>query len=308
MAIPTYDRFIEPILRILEKNQEGMVTKNVHNAAADILGLTEQEKLELLPSGKQQVYKNRAGWAHDRLKRGGLSTSVRKGFWKLTPQGIEYAKNNPSPLSEVKLQELIENYLDVRLSSNTLTSNSNPTSGNIPIIINTMSPDERLTNAIEEIKSSAMSELLDALLAASPMYFEIIVLDLLYKMGYGTDRSDVKRVGGVGDGGIDGIVSLDKLGFEKVYVQAKRWQGSVGRQEIQAFYGALAGQRANKGVFITTSNYTQQALDYAKRVEKVVLVDGKKLTELMIEYEVGISSKVIKVPKIDTDYFDEEST
>lgn len=117
-----------------------------------------------------------------------------------------------------------------------------------------------------------------------------------------------RRVGGSGDGGIDGVISLDKLGLEKVYVQAKRWQQTVGRPEVQAFYGALAGQRANKGVFITTSGYTTQALEFAKSVERVVLVDGRRLAELMIDNEVGVSARTVKVPKIDSDYFDEEST
>ena len=127
-------------------------------------------------------------------------------------------------------------------------------------------------------------------------------------MGYGASRSDIQRVGGSGDGGIDGVISLDKLGLEKVYVQAKRWQQTVGRPEVQAFYGALAGQRANKGVFITTSGYSSQAIEFARSVERIVLVDGSRLAELMMDNEVGVSSRTVKVPKIDSDYFDEEAT
>lgn len=124
-------------------------------------------------------------------------------------------------------------------------------------------------------------------------------------MGYGTSRTDLQRVGGSGDGGIDGIISLDRLGLEKVYVQAKRWQNPVGRPEVQGFYGALAGQRANKGVFITTSTFTTQAVEFANSVERIVLVDGKRLTALMTEHGVGVSHRVLKVPKVDSDYFDE---
>lgn len=124
-------------------------------------------------------------------------------------------------------------------------------------------------------------------------------------MGYGANRSDLQRVGGSGDGGIDGVTSLDKLGLEKVYVQAKRWQSSVGRPDIQGFYGALAGQRASKGVFITTSAYTAQAVEFAKSVEKIVLVDGIKLAELMIDHEVGVSTRIVRIPKFDSDYFEE---
>ena len=132
-------------------------------------------------------------------------------------------------------------------------------------------------------------------------------MELLHQMGYGTSRTDLQRVGGVGDGGIDGVISLDKLGLEKVYVQAKRWQQTVGRPEVQGFYGALAGQRATKGVFITTSAFTPQATDFARSMERIVLVDGRRLAELMIDYEVGVNARTIKVPKLDSDYFDEES-
>ncbi|MEO6409944.1 MAG: restriction endonuclease, partial [Burkholderiaceae bacterium] len=137
-------------------------------------------------------------------------------------------------------------------------------------------------------------------------FFETVVLDLLHRMGYGANRADLQRVGGSGDEGIDGIISLDRLGLEKVYVQAKRWQSSVGRPELQAFYGALAGQKAKKGVFITTSNYSSQALQFARSVEGIVLIDGSRLTELMIDHEVGVSARAVRIPKIDTDYFDEE--
>ena len=125
-------------------------------------------------------------------------------------------------------------------------------------------------------------------------------------MGYGTSRTDLQRVGGAGDGGIDGVISLDRLGLEKVYVQAKRWQASVGRPELQAFYGALASHKARKGVFITTSGYTVQALDFVHKVDGIVLIDGQRLASLMIDHEVGINARVLKIPKIDSDYFEEE--
>ncbi len=156
------------------------------------------------------------------------------------------------------------------------------------------SPDDRLEQALKE--------LLENLLQVSPARFEVIVLDVLHRLGYGGHRDDLQRVGGAGDGGIDGIISLDKLGLEKVYVQAKRWQNTVGRPELQAFYGALAGQKAKRGVFITTSGFTSQARDFAHSVEGMVLVDGERLVHLMIENEVGVSSRLVKVPKLDMDY------
>ena len=168
----------------------------------------------------------------------------------------------------------------------------------------TASPDDRLEQALGELKQSVAAELLEVLSQVSPQYFETIVLDLLHRMGYGASRADLQRVGGVGDGGIDGVISLDRLGLEKVYVQAKRWQGSVGRPDVQGFYGALAGQRANKGVFITTSTFSPQALEFARSVERIVLIDGAKLAELMIEHEVGVTLRPVKVPKLDSDYFE----
>ena len=167
------------------------------------------------------------------------------------------------------------------------------------------SPDDRLEQAMTELRLSVTGELVDMLSQVSPEYFETIVLDLLYKMGYGASRSDLLRVGRSGDGGIDGVISLDRLGLEKVYVQAKRWQGSVGRPDVQAFYGALAGQRANKGVFITTSSFSQQAIEFARSVERIVLVDGAKLADLMIEHEVGVTLRSLRVAKLDSDYFEE---
>ena len=151
-----------------------------------------------------------------------------------------------------------------------------------------------------------MRELLETLAKVHPIQFEGIVLNLLHAMGYGTSRDDLQRVGGSGDGGIDGIISLDKLGLEKVYVQAKRLQNAVGRPEVQGFYGALAGQRANKGVFITTSSFSKQAVEFARSVERIVLVDGSRLAELMIDHAVGVTHRPLKVPKLDSDYFDDE--
>lgn len=301
MAIPTYEKFIDPILRYLAAHPEGAPASQVHDAAAAALNLSDEDRQKLVPSGVQLVYRNRAGWAHDRLKRVGLSASPQRGIWQLTPKGVEYEKKHPLPLPPSELAEMAALALDVRLSEpRTVEDIPQPQ----PFVA---SPEERLGEALDELRASVASQLADALRVASPNYFENIVLDLLHRMGYGASRADLQRVGGTGDAGIDGIISLDKLGLEKVYVQAKRWQNTVGRPEIQAFYGALAGQRAKKGVFITTSAYTAQAHDFARSVEGIILVDGRKLAELMIDYEVGVSARTIKIPRIDSDYFDEEA-
>lgn len=310
MPVPSYDKFIEPLLRLLARHPNGLVAKLAHEQAADALGLTESDKQELLPSGTQPAYKNRAGWAHDRLKRAGLSSSPRRGYWRITEAGLAFLKEHPGPFSAELAESLAIDYVGVRLRPETLSSISIAQAAATAVSRESSflaSPDERLGQALEELRQSAEVELLDLLGAVTPNFFETVVLDLLHKMGYGANRSDLQRVGGSGDAGIDGVISLDKLGLEKVYVQAKRWQSSVGRPELQAFYGALAGQKAKKGVFITTSSFTQQATEFARSVEGIVLVDGQRLARLMIECELGVTSRTVKIPKIDGDYFDEET-
>jgi len=309
MAVPTYDKFIEPILRYLADHPDGVHARDAHEAAARALNLSHEDRQDLLPSGTQPVYKNRAGWAHDRLKRAGLSGSPRRGYWLLTPQGREFAANHSSPLSADDVDRLAVGFMDVRLRERASEGGPGSSLADVerPTLAATASPDERLGEALTELRSGVATDLLESLKAASPSFFETVVLDLLHRMGYGATRTDVQRVGGPGDGGVDGVISLDKLGLEKVYVQAKRWQQAVGRPEVQAFYGALAGQRSNRGVFITTSTFTPQAVEFARSVERVVLIDGQRLTQLMIDHEVGVSSRVIRVPKLDSDYFDEES-
>ncbi len=248
------------------------------------------------------MYKNRVGWAHDSLKRAGLSQSLKRGYWQLTTLGMQFIKDNKQPLPAEEIARLARGFNEVRLR---------PASG-VSVVDdviqekNFASPDEQLYQAMNELRLSVIAAILEKLGTVEPSFFEKIVLDVLHRMGYGANRNDLQRVGGTGDGGIDGVISLDKLGLEKVYVQAKRWQQSVGRPEIQAFFGAIKGQRASKGVFITTSSYTNQAIEYAKTVEGIVLVDGQKFASLMVENEVGVSSLLYKIPKIDNDYFEED--
>jgi restriction system protein len=309
MSVPTYDQFIEPLLRFLVRHPDGVVAKQAHDAAASALQLSDEDRQQLLPSGTQPIYKNRAGWAHDRLKRAGLSSSPRRGFWKPTAAGIAFAKDNAEPFSPELAEKLAMGFIGVKLKPNsngeTLLADTSINSASTSTAV--ASPDDRLGLAVAELRQSAASELQELLASVSPSFFESIVLDLLHRMGYGAKRSDLQRVGGSGDAGIDGIISLDRLGLEKVYVQAKRWQESIGRPQLQAFYGALAGQKAKKGVFITTSTYSAQALDFAKSVEGMVLIDGVRLADLMIDHEVGVTARTVKIPKIDSDYFDEDA-
>lgn len=223
----------------------------------------------------------------------------------MTTEGLHWIQAHPQPLTEEEVNHLAFDFMDVKLKqqSDAVELDQSPA-----LLTNEelakSSPDDRLDQALKELRDAVAVEVLESLLQVSPARFEVIVLDVLHRLGYGGHRDDLQRVGGTGDGGIDGIISLDKLGLEKVYVQAKRWQNTVGRPELQAFYGALAGQKAKRGVFITTSGFTAQARDFAHSVEGMVLVDGERLVHLMIENEVGVSSRLVKVPKLDMDYFE----
>lgn len=308
MTVPTYDQFIEPILRFLAANQEGTPAKAAHDAAASALGLTDKDRLQMLASGSQLIYKNRAGWAHDRLKRAGLSGSPKRGFWKLTTEGMAFVKANPLPLSADQTQKLAMAFIGVQLKAPGVLEEPSIQTKITPEAQTVTSPDDQLEFAVAELRRVSTVEILEILSTVSPSFFERVVLDLLHGMGYGANRADLLQVGGPGDAGIDGVISLDRLGLEKVYVQAKRWQENISRPNLQAFYGALAGQKARKGVFITTSLFSAQARDYAKSVEGIVLIDGPRLAGLMIDYGIGVSARLIKIPKIDSDYFDENTT
>ena len=213
MPVPTYDKFIEPVLRHLANHPDGAVARDVHNAAAVALGLSDADRGELLPSGAQPVYKNRAGWAHDRLKRAGYSSSPRRGFWTLTTEGRRFVDEHPGPLNAAELEDLALGHIDVRLrpappdapetGEARLPTGAPPAPG----AVLTASPDDQLEHALAQLRESVAVELLEVVGQASPTFFEALVLDLLHAMGYGTSRNDLERVGGSGDGGIDGIIS-----------------------------------------------------------------------------------------------------
>jgi restriction system protein len=302
MGIPSYQRFIDPLLRFLVKNPDGIPKNEADEAVAASLKLTPEEQALRLPSGKQQVYKNRMGWAHDRLKRGGLSSSPRTGIWQVTSAGMALVKKYPQQLPENEVYRLA--YM-VEGDAPQSQASSDPSKAAMPPSTPALSPPERIEQALSELRESLSRDLLERIGQAPPAFFENLVLDLLHSMGYGTSREALLQVGGSGDGGIDGIISLDRLGLEKVYIQAKRWKNTVGRPEIQGFHGALAGRRANKGVFLTTSTFSKEAHEFAVQVEKIVLVDGARLAALMIEHGVGVSHQALKIPKLDSDYFDE---
>jgi restriction system protein len=306
MPVPSYDKFIEPLLRFLAQQPEGARAGDAHEAVANALELTAEDLAERVPSGVQPVYKNRNGWAHDRLKRAGLSMSPRMGFWKLTPQGLSFASKN-GKLKDDEVERLANADRTSRLKPKPDAVSQTPSSPELPALgPETASPEERIEAALAELRESVARDLLENIGRAPPEFFEGLVLRLLHAMGYGTSQADLQRVGGSGDGGIDGIISLDRLGLEKVYIQAKRWKNTVGSPEIQGFMGALHLQGASKGVFITTSAFTKDAKHAASKARgSIVLVDGAQLTAMMIEHAVGVSHKARQIPKIDNDFFED---
>ncbi len=309
MTVPTYDRFIEPLLRYLAAHAEGASVADVYEALSGAMKLTADDHAELLPSGTQAVFKNRIGWAHDRLKRSGLSASPRRGFWQLTPEGMAFASKHTT-ISEDEVERLANSEVDRILrpkpQKDILSDSSLAVEPATPPP-DRSSPEERIEAALAEVRHGVARDLLENIGRSPPEFFEKLVLELLHAMGYGTSRSALQRVGGSGDGGIDGIISLDRLGLEKVYIQAKRWKNPVGSPEIQGFVGALQLQSASKGVFITTSAFTKDAKQAAARARgSIVLVDGEQLSALMMDHGVGVSHKALQVPKVDSDYFEED--
>lgn len=291
-----------PFLRYIADGKEHTLREAEENLAENF-NLSPVERAELLPSGQQGVFKNRIGWARTYLKKAALLESPKRAVFKITERGLKTLASNPSRI-DVKYLEQFTEFMEFREASK-------PENGvTVPIELpqSKVTPEESIELAHQGLRDQLASELLARILGCSPTFFEQLVVELLVKMGYGGSRKDAgERIGQSGDGGIDGIIKEDRLGLDTIFIQAKRWQGSVGRPEIQKFVGALQGQRAKKGVFITTSSYTADAADYATRIDtKVVLIDGKQLAGLMIDFDVGVAQAATYIVKrIDSDYFEE---
>lgn len=301
MPIPDYQSCMLPFLSFLIDGSDHTL-REAEEALADHFNLTPAERAELLPSGQQGVFKNRIGWARTYLKKAGLIEARKRGVFKITERGSKTLAFSPERI-DVKYLEQFPEFVEFRDASkpDSITTPSETVSS-------PATPEEAIELAHQGLRKQLVAELLSRILACSPSFFEHLVVELLVKMGYGGSRKDAgERIGQTGDGGIDGIIKEDRLGLDTIFIQAKRWQGSVGRPEIQKFVGALQGQRARKGVFITTSSYTAEAVDYASRIDtKVVLIDGKQLASLMIDFDVGVSiSASYAVKRIDSDYFEE---
>jgi restriction system protein len=295
-----------PLLEFIADGKEYKM-RNVTDELAIKFGVTEEEQKELLPSGVAPVFYNRTAWAKTYLKKAGLIDSPKQGIVIISKRGIEVLKKKPSSINVKFLKQFSEfvAFQTVKREDESETETETNEEQSI------QTPEELLEMAYQKIRKSLASELISKVVELSPAFFERLVVELLVKMGYGGSIKDAgKAMGKSGDEGIDGTIKEDKLGLDIIYIQAKRWKPGnvVGRPEIQKFVGALAGQGAKKGIFITTSNFTKEALDYTPRNEtKIVLIDGEQLAQLMIDYNLGCTSQqTYEVKKLDSDYFGEE--
>jgi restriction system protein len=302
--IPDYQTIMLPLLEHISDGKEYKM-RNVTDELAVKFNVSEKEQKELLPSGAAPVFYNRTAWAKTYLKKAGLIESPKQGIVIISKRGLEVLKKKPSSIN-VKFLKQFSEFLEFQSSKQEdeiESQNSEDQSA--------QTPEELLETAYQKIRKSLASELINKVVELSPTFFERLVVELLVKMGYGGSIKDAgKAMGKSGDEGIDGTIKEDKLGLDIIYIQAKRWKPGnvVGRPELQKFVGALAGQGAKKGIFITTSNFSREALDYAPRNEtKIVLIDGEYLAQLMIDYNLGCTpQQVYEVKKIDGDYFGEE--
>ncbi|HYE09354.1 MAG TPA: restriction endonuclease [Patescibacteria group bacterium] len=303
MAIPKYFEMYRPFLECLKNGRVHRI-KEVKNFVACNMSVTEDEQKELLPSGKQAMFDNRIGWTRTYLKKAGLIHSPSRGTFILTEEGHRVLEENPAVIND----DFLNRYESFRAFKNPSTIPG--TQNNL--IQSEDTPQDIFDKAFQQINASLADDLLSEIMKQTPDFFETLVVKLLEKMGYGGSLKNAGIVTGQsGDEGIDGIIREDKLGFSLIYIQAKRWDldKSIGRPEIQKFVGALAGQGASKGLFITTAQFTKDAIEYAKKqhTTKVVLVDGAILTKLMIEYNIGVSLETAyEIKKIDTDFFNDE--
>jgi restriction system protein len=303
MPIPDFQSLMLPILKFYgDKLEHG--TQSVLGDLKIKLKLTDEEINELLPSGKQYRFNNRVGWATIYLMKSGLLNRPSRGKYIITSRGLDVLKEKPEKIN-MKYLEKFQEYVDFKDFKSDKSEDKV-----LPSEYDKIStPQELLESSYQELRRQLSHDLLERVKQSSPSFFEILVVDVLVKLGYGGSRIDAgQAIGRTGDDGIDGVIKEDKLGLDVVHIQAKRWQNPVGRPDIQAFVGSLEGNRSRKGVFITTSKFTGDAQDYVKRIEKkIVLIDGEQLTQLMIDNGVGVAEESrYVVNRLDEDYFIEE--
>lgn len=302
MAVPGFQSFFKPILDIAADNNEHSV-KDARTIIKSVMNLTEDDLSEMLPSGKQSKFDNRIAWAVSYFVQAKVLERPKRAFFKITDRGRTLHQKKHNKIDVAILNQYPE-FLEFHTSKVMIPDapHENDTSSKA-------TPEEVLQLAYQSIRNDLASEILEIIKTNSPGYFENLVVDLLVAMGYGGSRADAgESLGKSGDEGIDGIIKEDRLGLDVIYLQAKRWEGSVGRPEIQRFVGALHGKRAKKGVFITTGKFSSDALGYVATIDpKVILIDGRTLVEYMIDFNLGVSTATTyEIKRIDSDYFSEE--
>ncbi|WP_119257089.1 restriction endonuclease [Shinella zoogloeoides] len=310
MSIPDYQSLMLPVLRLAAEGEKRVA--DVEDRIANDLGLTQDEREELLPSGRQRVLHNRIHWAKFYMTKAGLLASPARGRFVATDDGKAILAANPDRI-DVKLLLQRPDFREFYKNANGSDAN-----GGEAAKVQTPHPDtdattpeEQIEAAYQAVLTALRADLLDRISQNSPAFFEGLIVDLLVAMGYGGSRKNAaEQLGRSGDGGVDGVVNEDRLGLDRVYVQAKRYapSNSVGRPDVQAFVGSLVGLGATKGVFVTTSTFSQQARDFVKHLsQRVILIDGQRLTDLMIEHDVGVRiSRAIAFKRLDEDFFTEE--
>jgi len=302
MAVPSYQELMLPVLSVLA-DQGTMKTAECADRVATMLGLSEEDRLEMLPSGTQRLVVNRTGWAAWYMMQAGLISRPHPGAIQATEEGRLLLAKKPSVINN----KLLQTY-PIFVAKMKKPTPKQGLSNDEEFTVQAQPPDEQIESAFSQLNGSLAAELQEQMSKMDHFRFEQLVVDLLFAMGYGGSREEAAKVTKKsGDEGIDGVINEDRLGLDVIYIQAKRWQSSVGRKEIQSFVGALAGQQANKGVFITTSEFAHTAIDYAKSVsQKVILIDGSRLAELMIEHNIGVTTtRTISLKRIDSEYFEE---
>jgi restriction system protein len=305
MPIPDFQSLMRAILQLAADGQSHTIRDALDRLATEF-GLSDDDRKELLPSGRQEVFTNRVAWAKTHLRMAGLIEAPSRGVFRITDRGQQVLKDNPDRV-DLRILRQQPGYLEARDSKKDKNGKKNiqEEAADDP-----QTPEEKIEAASLALRDSLGEEILAKMKAASPSFFERLVVELLVRMGYGGTRKDAgKAIGRSGDEGIDGIIKEDRLGLDVIYIQAKKWEATVGRPEIQKFAGALQGVRAKKGIFITTSDFSKEAEEYASRIEsKIVLIDGETLWNLMIDFGIGVSTvATYEVKKLDSDYYDEEN-
>lgn len=303
--IPDYQTFMTPLLELVGRQNE-VTTKEAYQILADHYRLSEEERQQKTAGNSMPVFVSKIGWARMYLTRAGLLDSPSRGVWRITDEGRRLLAEKPAAINNKVLARYPSFVAFVNASRAMEVVGEERELAEIPAE-KSETPEEAIAGIHHKLDVALRFELLARIKSSPPAFFEQLVVELILKMGYGGSREDAGQVvGKAGDGGIDGVIKQDRLGLDTIYLQAKRWQGAVGRPDVQAFVGSLAGHRAKRGVFITTSNYSKQAHDYVASIsERVVLVDGEQLATLMIEHDLGVSPVATYVVKrVDGDYFE----